>query len=104
MQYVHKSQFKPNQVESIFFFCLFREFPNFAPLIMISSCLVSNGTYIKLSSIPQKSANKQNSFHQISLIILMIPFTHVTQLLVSRLGLLASICQSTTRYQVMTRG
>ena len=29
--------------------------------------------------------------------------THVTQLLVTRLGLLASICQSTTRYQVMTR-
>ena len=29
--------------------------------------------------------------------------THVTQLLVTRLGLLASICQSTTRYQVISR-
>ena len=29
--------------------------------------------------------------------------THVSEILVTRLGLLASICQSTTRYQVMTR-
>ena len=29
--------------------------------------------------------------------------THVSELLGTRLGLLASICQSTTRYQVMTR-
>ena len=29
--------------------------------------------------------------------------THVSQLLETRLGLLASICQSTTRIQVMTR-
>ena len=33
-----------------------------------------------------------------------ITCTHVSELLVTRLGLLASICQSTTRYQVMTRG
>ena len=33
----------------------------------------------------------------------VVTCTHVSEILGTRLGLLVSICQSTTRYQVMTR-
>ena len=64
-----------------------------------SAWLDSNSSALTLSMVHEASSKADLSTTRLTTLAL----THVSELLGTRLGLLASICQSTTRTQVMTR-